>query len=73
MRNLSQAEVEDLLRNYLAGVEVLRGMRGADRDRLNAKLKERLAAGTRGRLEVSTLSLYNISGFSWYTQCVMMG
>ncbi len=54
MRNLSQAEVEELLRNYLAGVEALRGMRNADRDRLNAKLQERLAMGTRTNMDVST-------------------
>ncbi len=50
---MSDAEFAELLRRHLADVETLRRMRNADRDRLDAKLRERLKDAQRGKFSVS--------------------
>ena len=50
---MSDQEFEELLRRHLSDVEALRRMRNADRDRLDAKLRERLRNAERGNLDVS--------------------
>ena len=52
---MSDEEFEELLKRHLADVEVLRRMRNADRDRLDAKLRERLRNAQLGDLSVSYL------------------
>ena len=49
---MNDQEFEELLRRHLSDVEALRRMRNADRDRLDAKLRERLRNAERGNLDV---------------------
>lgn len=45
---MSDEELAQLLRRHLGDLEVLRRMRNADRERLDAKLRERLRNAQRG-------------------------